>query len=57
MSLPELATRRRVTVGMLALTMVMFGLIGLSGLKGQPAAGSFLSDADRAHRVRRRGAA
>ena len=33
MSLPELATRRRVTVGMLTLTMVLFGLIGLSGLK------------------------
>jgi HAE1 family hydrophobic/amphiphilic exporter-1 len=32
-SLPELATRRRVTVGMLTLTMVLFGLIGLSGLK------------------------
>ena len=33
MNLPELATRRRVTVGMLTLTMVLFGLIGLSGLK------------------------
>jgi HAE1 family hydrophobic/amphiphilic exporter-1 len=33
MSLPELATRRRVTIGMLTLTMVLFGLIGLSGLK------------------------
>jgi HAE1 family hydrophobic/amphiphilic exporter-1 len=33
MSLPELATRRRVTVGMLTLTLVLFGLIGLSGLK------------------------
>ena len=33
MSLPELATRRRVTVGMLTLTMVLFGLIGLVGLK------------------------
>lgn len=33
MSLPELATRRRVTVGMLTLTMVLFGLIGLAGLK------------------------
>jgi len=32
-SLPELATRRRVTVGMLTLTMVLFGLIGLAGLK------------------------
>jgi HAE1 family hydrophobic/amphiphilic exporter-1 len=32
-NLPELATRRRVTVGMLTLTMVLFGLIGLSGLK------------------------
>ncbi len=33
MSLPEWATRRRVTVGMLTLTLVLFGLIGLSGLK------------------------
>src|SRR5215469_15436338 len=33
MSLPELATRRRVTVGMLTVTMVLFGLIGLAGLK------------------------
>ena len=33
MSLPELATRRRVTVGMMTVTMVLFGLIGLSGLK------------------------
>ncbi|MCE5232443.1 MAG: efflux RND transporter permease subunit [Xanthomonadaceae bacterium] len=33
MSLPELATRRRVTVGMLTLTLVLFGLIGLAGLK------------------------
>jgi len=32
-NLPELATRRRVTVGMLTLTLVLFGLIGLSGLK------------------------
>ncbi len=32
-SLPELATRRRVTVGMLTLTLVLFGLIGLAGLK------------------------
>jgi len=32
-SLPELATRRRVTVGMLTVTMVLFGLIGLAGLK------------------------
>jgi HAE1 family hydrophobic/amphiphilic exporter-1 len=32
-SLPELATRRRVTVGMLTLTLVLFGLIGLSSLK------------------------
>jgi HAE1 family hydrophobic/amphiphilic exporter-1 len=32
-SLPELATRRRVTVGMMTVTMVLFGLIGLSGLK------------------------
>ena len=33
MSLPELATRRRVTIGMLTLTFVLFGLIGLSDLK------------------------
>ncbi|MEP7044468.1 MAG: efflux RND transporter permease subunit [Dokdonella sp.] len=33
MNLPELATRRRVTVGMLTLTLVLFGLIGLFGLK------------------------
>ncbi|MBO9663379.1 efflux RND transporter permease subunit [Dokdonella sp.] len=33
MNLPELATRRRVTIGMLTLTMVLFGLIGLVGLK------------------------
>jgi len=32
-NLPELATRRRVTVGMLTLTLVLFGLIGLFGLK------------------------
>lgn len=33
MSLVELATRRRVTVGMVTLTLVLFGLIALSGLK------------------------
>ncbi|HEU4665720.1 MAG TPA: efflux RND transporter permease subunit [Dokdonella sp.] len=33
MNLPELATRRRVTIGMLTVTLVLFGLIGLSGLK------------------------
>ncbi len=33
MNLPELATRRRVSIGMLTLTLVLFGLIGLSGLK------------------------
>ena len=33
MSLPEFATRRRVTVGMTTLTLVLFGLIALSGLK------------------------
>jgi HAE1 family hydrophobic/amphiphilic exporter-1 len=32
-NLPELATRRRVTVGMLTVTLVLFGLIGLAGLK------------------------
>src|SRR6185437_6986117 len=33
MSLPEIATRRRVTIGMVTLTFVLFGLIGLSDLK------------------------
>ncbi len=33
MNLPEFATRRRVTVGMTTLTLVLFGLIGLAGLK------------------------
>ncbi len=33
MSLPAFAARRRVTVAMLTLTLVLFGLIGLSGLK------------------------
>src|SRR5690349_18999729 len=33
MSLPELATRRRVTIGMATLTLMLFGLIGLSDLK------------------------
>ncbi|MEO7433086.1 MAG: efflux RND transporter permease subunit [Dokdonella sp.] len=33
MNLPEWATRRRVTVGMLTVTLVLFGLIGLAGLK------------------------
>ena len=33
MSLVELATRRRVTVGMVTLTLVLFGVIGLFGLK------------------------
>ncbi len=33
MNLPEFATRRRVTVGMLTLTLVLFGVIGLAGLK------------------------
>lgn len=33
MNLPELATRRRVTIGMLTVTMVLFGVIGLFGLK------------------------
>jgi len=32
-NLPELATRRRVTIGMLTVTLVLFGLIGLSSLK------------------------
>jgi HAE1 family hydrophobic/amphiphilic exporter-1 len=32
-NLPELATRRRVTIGMLTVTLVLFGLIGLTGLK------------------------
>ena len=33
MNLPELATRRRVTIGMMTVTLVLFGLIGLSSLK------------------------
>lgn len=33
MSLIELSTRRRVTIGMATVTMVLFGFIGLSGLK------------------------
>ena len=33
MNIVELATRRRVTVGMVTLTFVLFGLIALSGLK------------------------
>ncbi|MBS0590566.1 MAG: efflux RND transporter permease subunit [Proteobacteria bacterium] len=33
MNIVELATRRRVTVGMVTLTFVIFGLIALSGLK------------------------
>ncbi|HET6545313.1 MAG TPA: efflux RND transporter permease subunit [Rhodanobacteraceae bacterium] len=33
MSIVEFATRRRVTVGMATLTLVLFGLIALSGLK------------------------
>ena len=33
MRLVEIATRRRVAIGMLSLTMVLFGLIGLSKLK------------------------
>ena len=33
MNLVEFATRRRVTVGMSTLTLVLFGLIALSGLK------------------------
>ncbi|MGA9422430.1 MAG: efflux RND transporter permease subunit, partial [Rhodanobacteraceae bacterium] len=33
MSLAEFATRRRVTVGMATLTLVLFGLIALAGLK------------------------
>ncbi|MGN6519916.1 MAG: efflux RND transporter permease subunit [Dokdonella sp.] len=33
MNLPELATRRRVTIGMMTVTLVLFGLIGLTGLK------------------------
>jgi HAE1 family hydrophobic/amphiphilic exporter-1 len=32
-NLPELATRRRVTIGMMTVTLVLFGLIGLTGLK------------------------
>ena len=34
MNIVEMATRRRVTVGMVTLTFVLFGLIALSGLKG-----------------------
>ncbi len=33
MNIVEMATRRRVTVGMVTLTLVLFGLIALSGLK------------------------
>ncbi len=33
MNIVEAATRRRVTVGMVTLTMVLFGLIALAGLK------------------------
>nr|WP_291223583.1 efflux RND transporter permease subunit [Dokdonella sp.] len=33
MNLPEFAIRRRVTVGMFTVTLVLFGLIGLSNLK------------------------
>ncbi len=33
MSIVEIATRRRVTIGMVTLTLVLFGLIALSGLK------------------------
>jgi hydrophobic/amphiphilic exporter-1 (mainly G- bacteria), HAE1 family len=33
MNIVELATRRRVTVGMVTLTLVLFGVIGLFGLK------------------------
>lgn len=33
MNLPEFATRRRVTIGMLTVTLVLFGVIGLAGLK------------------------
>lgn len=33
MNLPEFATQRRVTVGMLTVTLVLFGLIGLANLK------------------------
>jgi HAE1 family hydrophobic/amphiphilic exporter-1 len=32
-NLPELATRRRVTIGMMTVTLVLFGLIGLTSLK------------------------
>ena len=33
MNIVEFATRRRVTIGMTTLTIVLFGLIALSGLK------------------------
>ena len=33
MNIVEMATRRRVTVGMVTLTLVLFGLIALTGLK------------------------
>ena len=33
MNIVEMATRRRVTIGMVTLTLVLFGLIALSGLK------------------------
>ena len=33
MNLPELATRRRVTIGMMTVTLVLFGVIGLTSLK------------------------
>ena len=56
MNLVEFSTRRRVTVAMVTLTFVLFGLIALSRPQGQPAARPELSDADRAHRVHRRGA-
>ena len=55
-SVVEFATRRRVTIAMMTITLVLFGADRTAQPQGQPAAGPELSDADRAHRIHRRGA-
>ena len=53
MNIVEAATRRRVTVGMVTLTFVLFGLIALSDLKVNLLPDLELPDSDGPHRIRK----
>jgi hydrophobic/amphiphilic exporter-1 (mainly G- bacteria), HAE1 family len=53
-NLVEFSTRRRVTIAMMTITLVLFGVIALGDLKVNLLPD--LSHLDRAHRIHRRGA-